>query len=123
MKIAVPVDMKEYNLTVSASFSRATHFLIDDEGSGESQTPVNIAAQSAGGAGIQAAQMIVDSGAQALLTPRCGQNAANVLLAAGIQLYKTIPSLSVMDNVKAFREGKLDKLNEIHEGFHGHKEK
>ena len=122
MKIAVPVDVKEQNLTVSVSFGRATHFLIDDEGSGASQILENTAAQSAGGAGIQAAQIIVDSGAQALLAPRCGQNAAKVLLAAGIRLYQTIPNYNAMDIIKAFREGKLDELHEIHEGLHGHKE-
>ncbi len=123
MKIAIPVETIEKNPAVSASFGRAAHFLIYDEESAASQTLENTAALSAGGAGIQAAQLIVDSGAQALLTPRCGQNAANVLLAAGIRLYKTIPALSAMDNVKAFNEGKLDELSEIHEGFHGHKEK
>lgn len=123
MKIAVPIETIETTMTVSASFGRATHFLIYDEESAASQTLENTAALSAGGAGIQAAQLIVDSGAQVLLAPRCGQNAANVLLAAGIRLYKSIPGLSAMGNVKAFKEGKLDELSEIHEGFHGHKEK
>ena len=123
MKIAIPAEINEQKPTVSASFGRATHFFIYDEDTTVSQTLENTAAQSAGGAGIQAAQMIVDSGAQALLTPRCGQNAANVLLAAGIRLYKTIPGTSAMDSVRAFQEGKLDELNEIHEGFHGHREK
>lgn len=122
MKITLPIETIDQTMTVSASFGRATHFLIYDDVSGESQIIENAAAQSAGGAGIQAAQLVVDSGAQVLLTPRCGQNAANVLLAAGIKLYKAIPGYGAMDNVKAFREGKLDELHEIHEGFHGHKE-
>ena len=123
MKIAIPAEMFEQNLIVSESFGRATHFFIYDEKTAASQELENTAALSAGGAGIQAAQLVVDSGAKALLAPRCGQNAANVLLAAGIRLYRTIPALSAMDNVKAFSEGKLDELSEIHEGLHGHKEK
>ena len=123
MKIAIPVETVEKDPAVSASFGRAAYFLIYDEGTGAGQTLGNTAALSAGGAGIQAAQLVVDSGAQALLAPRCGQNAANVLLAAGIRLYKTIPGLSAMENVKAFNEGKMVELSEIHEGFHGHKEK
>ena len=49
----------------------------------------NSAANSEGGAGIKAAQNVVDSKAEILITPRCGQNAADVLQAADIKIYKT----------------------------------
>ena len=78
----------------------------------------NSAAASRGGAGIKAAQMIVDNQAKALLTPRCGENAAEVIKSADIKIYKTIKS-SIQDNIDAFNAGKLEMLNEIHEGFHG----
>ena len=120
MKIAIPVDINEHSHTVSASFGRAAHFFIYDEDTGTGETIVNMAAHSAGGAGSQAAQAIADSDAKALLTPRCGQNAANVLLAAGIRLYKAAPGDSAMDSINALHEGKLEELQEIHEGFHGH---
>lgn len=80
----------------------------------------NSAAQSAGGAGIKAAQTLADSGAEILLTPQCGGNAAKVLLASDLKLYKTEPGLSAMENIRRFREDGLDRLNEIHEGFHRH---
>ena len=43
-----------------------------------------------------------------------------MLLAAGIRLYKAAPGDSAMDSIKALRDGKLEELQEIHEGFHGH---
>ena len=110
MKIAIPVDINEHSHTVSASFGRAAHFFIYDEDTGTGETIVNMAAHSAGGAGIQAAQAVADSGAGALLTPRCGQNAANVLLAAGMLPYKDAPGDSAMDSVKGWGEGEREGL-------------
>lgn len=74
---------------------------------------------SQGGAGIKAAQTIVDNNVNALITPRCGQNAADVIQGAGIELYKTIND-SIKDNISALNDGKLSLLEEIHAGFHKH---
>ena len=120
MKIAVPIDESGQDPAVAASFGRASSFLIYDEESGLKDILDNSAAQSAGGAGIKAAQTIIDSGTEILLTPQCGGNAARVLLAADMKLYKTEPGLSAMDNIRRFREDGLDRLDDIHEGFHRH---
>jgi len=63
-------------------------FLIYDTETKESIFLDNGAAASTGGAGIKAAQTIVDNKVNALLTPRCGENAANVLKSADIKIYK-----------------------------------
>ena len=120
MKIAVPVEGLGNDTTVSASFGRAAGFLVYDDDQGTTDILNNDAAQSAGGAGIWAAQTVVDSGAKILLTPQCGGNAAKVLLAAGVKLYKTQPGVSASENIKRFLRGELTELSEIHEGFHGH---
>lgn len=119
MKIAIPVNDKYMEAGVCQSFGRAPYFLIYDTESKESAFLVNDAAASRGGAGIKAAQTIVDNKAIALFTPRCGENAAEVLGTAGIKLYKTIND-SIEDNIKAFMEDKLPLLEEIHSGFHNH---
>jgi len=119
MKIAMPVDNKIMETNVCISFGRTPYFLIYDTDSKESIFLDNSAAASQGGAGIKAAQMIVDNKVSALLTPRCGENAAEVIKAANIKIYKTIDA-SVMDNISAFVGGKLSVLEEIHAGFHGH---
>lgn len=120
MKIAVPIEENGHETIVSISFGRASSFLIFDQETNTSQLLKNTAALSAGGAGIKAAQVIADSGAKILLTPQCGGNAARVLLAAGMRLYKTEPGKRAMDSIKQFLQGELEELTEIHEGFHGH---
>lgn len=119
MKIMIPVDENSTESKICISFGRAPYFLINDTDSNESKYIENTAADSQGGAGIKAAQIIVDNEAEILITPRCGQNAADVLNAANIKIFKSI-SDSVQDNINNFLSGKLSVLDEIHEGYHGH---
>lgn len=119
MKIAMPVDDKIIETNISQSFGRAPYFLIYDSESKESIFLDNSAAASQGGAGIKAAQIIVDNKVTALLTPRCGENAAEVINRANIQMFKVIND-SIEDNVKALKDGKLSLLVDIHAGFHNH---
>jgi predicted Fe-Mo cluster-binding NifX family protein len=119
MKIAIPVDEKNMETNVCVSFGRTPYFLIYDVETKESIFIDNSAAASTGGAGIKAAQIIVDNRANALLTPRCGENAAEVLKSAEIKIFKTAFA-SVKDNIDAFIAGKLPELDEIHAGFHGY---
>lgn len=119
MIIAIPVDDKSMESKVCISFGRAPYFLFYDTDAKAGTFFDNSAAASQGGAGIKAAQMIVDQCAGALLTPRCGQNAAEVLQAADVPLFKTRGD-SIRENVDAFRAGQLSPLDDIHPGFHGH---
>lgn len=122
MKIVIPVDDKSMETSVCQSFGRTPYFLIYDTESRRSLFIDNSAAASQGGAGIKAAQTIVDNNVSALLTPRCGENAAEVIKAANIKIYKTIND-SIMDNIDALNNGKLSLLADIHKGFHNHGEK
>ncbi|AHF08936.1 MULTISPECIES: NifB/NifX family molybdenum-iron cluster-binding protein [Dehalobacter] len=119
MKIAIPVDNNSMDSSVCISFGRAPYLLIYDTETEGSNFLDNSAAASQGGAGIKAAQNIVDSGAEAIITPRCGENAAEVLKAAEIKLYKNTNN-SIRDNIESFKEGKLSLLDDIHPGFHQH---
>ena len=94
-------------------------FLIYDTETKEKKYLDNSGIAMQGGAGIKAAQVIVDEKAEVLLAPRCGENAAKVLQAAGIKLYQS-EGLSVDDNLQAFQQGALQELTDIHPGFHGH---
>jgi predicted Fe-Mo cluster-binding NifX family protein len=89
MIIAIPTDDNTDRTNVCISFGRAPFFMLYDSETSNVRFIDNDAASSQGGAGIKAAQSLVDSKAGALLTPRCGDNAAEVLKAAGVGLYKT----------------------------------
>ena len=120
MRIALPVEDNSMESTICQSFGRAPYFLIYDTESQESVFLDNQGAVSQGGAGIKAAQTIVDSKVKALLTPRCGEQAASVLSAANIKIYRTTND-SIRDNIEALTNGTLVLLDEIHAGFHNHR--
>lgn len=119
MKIAIPVDEQNLKSGVCPSFGRAPYFLIYQTDTKERYYLDNSAVASQGGAGIKAAQVIADQGVTALLTPRCGENAEEVLRQSEILIYKTIPG-TVQQNVDAFVAEQLTLLSEFHPGFHGH---
>ena len=119
MLLAIPTESKDINTAVCPSFGRAPYFLLFDTESRKTAVIDNPGASAQGGAGIKAAQALVDRKADALLTPRCGENAAEMLQAANIALYKSRDG-SVASNITLFTEGKLALLEEIHAGFHKH---
>mgnify|MGYP001189012515 CR=1 FL=1 len=115
MKVVVPVN--DDQTSVCPSFARAPYFSVTDAASGVTEVIENTAASSEGGAGVRAAQIVVDLGAEALIAPRLGENAANVLKATGVKLYG--PKFDgVQANVGALLAGSLNPLTAIHPGFH-----
>lgn len=119
MRIAIPVDEKNIDSSICVSFGRTPYFLIYDTDTKKSEFFDNGAAKSTGGAGIKAAQILVDKKADIIITPRCGENAANVLKSAEIKIFKSNGS-SIKDNIDAYVSGNLSLLDNIHPGFHGH---
>ena len=59
-----------------------------------------------GGAGIQAAQFVIEQGAQAVLTGNVGPNAYNVFQAAGVPIY-LLTGGTVREAVEAYKAGRL----------------
>jgi predicted Fe-Mo cluster-binding NifX family protein len=119
VKIVIPVNEKSLSEGICISFGRTPFFMIYDTETKKETYLDNSAAAAQGGAGIKAAQAIVDSGADALITFRCGENAADVLNAAGVKIYKT-ESESILDSINLLEKGNLSILTQIHKGLHNH---
>ncbi|GAU76506.1 NifB/NifX family molybdenum-iron cluster-binding protein [Fusibacter sp. 3D3] len=120
MKIAIPVEDKHLDSTVCVSFGRTPYFLIYNTEDEVHSFLDNSAAASQGGAGIKAAQAVVDQAVNALLTPRCGENASEVLVEAGVTIYKT-NGTSIKENIELFKQNGLSALTEVHAGLHQHR--
>lgn len=119
MKIAIPMEEKSMSSSICVTFGRASYFLIFDTDTEKETYIENPAAAAQGGAGIKAAQAVIDAGAEAVILPRLGQNAAEVFEAGQIALYKAEFG-SVKHNIELLKNRKLAKLTEFHSGFHGH---
>jgi len=62
----------------------------------------------AGGAGINSAKAVIDTGAQAVLTGNCGPNAERTLRAGNIKLYTGVTG-TVAEAVAQFKAGSLQE--------------
>ncbi len=118
MKIAVPAAEKDIQSQVSITFGRSLYFIIVESDTMDFQAIENQAVNAQGGAGILAAQTVLDSGAEVLVTPHLGQNAADVLKRADIEIMQAVPG-TVKDLVDMYKNGELKALKEIHPGYHG----
>ena len=107
MKIAITSKGTDLDSEVDPRFGRAPYILIVNSETFEFEVLDNKANVNAlKGAGIQAASMISDKGAEVLLTGFCGPNAFKTLKAAKIGVANDAGG-SIRDAVKAYLDGKL----------------
>ncbi len=106
MKIAISATGKDLTSAVDPRFGRAAYLLIVDP---ETKTIVEIidnqaASEAAQGAGIKAATLIADAGAEAVLTGVVGPKAAAVCEKAGIAMLNGITG-TVAEAIEQFLTG------------------
>ncbi|NLT41722.1 MAG: dinitrogenase iron-molybdenum cofactor biosynthesis protein [Anaerolineae bacterium] len=110
MKVVVTAQGKDLDSPTSPIFGRCPVFAIVDSDTMAIETFDNASAAAGGGAGIQAAQWVVDQGAEAVLSLNVGPNAFAVLVQAGVAVYR-IEGGTVREVVQALNEGRLEALS------------
>lgn len=107
MKLAITSKGTDLNAQIDPRFGRAAYILIVDTDTMDIEVLDNTEnINRLKGAGIQAAAMISDRGADALLTGFCGPNAVKTLNAAKIKVGVEV-SGTVQNAIDAFKEGKV----------------
>ncbi|WP_422485590.1 NifB/NifX family molybdenum-iron cluster-binding protein [Gudongella sp. DL1XJH-153] len=119
MIIGIPADKEDMNGPVSGSFGRAPYYFVYDDKKESGIFILNTAATAQGGAGVKAAQLLVDQNTDIVISPQLGENAAQVLQASNTKLYQSKEG-SLMDNILMLKDGKLGQLMNVHEGYHKH---
>ena len=107
MKLAVTSQGPGIDSPVDPRFGRAKYFLLIDTDSGQPETVDNSQLLNAAqGAGIQAAQNVVELEVEAVVTGNVGPKAFSVLEAGGIKMY--IGATGSVEN--AVEQLKADRL-------------
>jgi predicted Fe-Mo cluster-binding NifX family protein len=106
MKIAVSATGKDLNSPIDPRFGRCQYFLFVDPETMEFEVLENEGLMAMGGAGVQAAQLIVQRGASVLITGNLGPNAASALSASGIKVY-LVPGGTINDVITSYKSGSL----------------
>lgn len=90
-------------------FGRCTYFVVVDTDTMQFQAVENVAAMQGSGAGIAAAQLVANTGAEAIVAGNFGPNASQTLAAGGIRLYSS-PGGTVREVVEALKTGQLQGM-------------
>jgi predicted Fe-Mo cluster-binding NifX family protein len=107
MNIAVTSQGADLESQVDPRFGRAKKFIIYNTETEEFAAIDNTQnLNAAQGAGIQAAQNIINTGSEALLTGHCGPKAFRTLAAGGVKVYSGV-SGTVKEAVEKFMKGEL----------------
>ncbi len=119
MIIAMASNSKDENAVLDNRFGRAKYLALyhtQDKIFSYFQNTVSLG--SVQGAGVQAAQMVVDSDAKALVTANCGPKAFKVLSAAGVQIYKS-EAKKLSEIINLYNQNKLERMEDPNVKGHG----
>jgi len=107
MKLAITSTGPDLSSTLDPRFGRARYLLMVDMPFRTVQSVDNHLSMSAAeGAGVQAAQNVIDNRAEALITGHCGPKAFRALKAAGVEVYLA-PQGTVTETLDRFDHGQF----------------
>jgi predicted Fe-Mo cluster-binding NifX family protein len=108
MKLAIPVVAANLDAALEPRFGRTPFFAIcDSNGEEETQFIENLATQEAHGAGVMAAQILIDHDVEAVASQKYGPNGSQALQQAGIACYLFGDAKSISEVVEAFSKHTL----------------
>ncbi len=110
MKIAVASSGKSLDSLVDARFGRCPYFLIIDSKTEKFEVIKNVSGQEFRGAGISAAQAIVNKGVKVAIAGNFGPNAVNVLSSSEVEIFGGVSSVTISEILEKYKRGKL-KVN------------
>ena len=111
MKICVTAVAGDLSAEVDPRFGRCKYFVFVDSETTDFEAMPNEAFNAPGGAGIQAAETVVNKSAEVLVTGNVGPNAFQVLSAAGVKI-ATGAFGTVKEVVEKYKSGGLNKAAE-----------
>ncbi len=109
MKIVVTANGADLDAPASPVFGRCPIYVFVDTETMQFEAVGNPAVAAGGGAGIQAAQFVIEQGAQAVVTGNAGPNAFNVFQTANVPIY-LFGGGTVRQAVEAYKARKLQSV-------------
>ncbi len=104
MKIAISSQGTTLDSQMDPRFGRAAYFMLVDTETMAFTVLENSSGQ--GGAGIAAGKIVIDAGAQSVLTGNCGPNAERTLRAGNVKLFTNV-SGTIAEAIESFKKGSL----------------
>ena len=106
MTVAISATSSSLDASIDPRFGRCQYFIIINSTTLDFEACSNTSKNAMSGAGISAAQILIDKNVQTVITGRIGPNARDVLDAAGIKIV-TGASNTVRETLKHYLNGQL----------------
>jgi len=108
MKICITSLGQDLDSPIDPRFGRCQYFLLLDEDGKLEQALPNSGIGAVGGAGIAAAQQIVNQGVGVLITGNIGPNASGALMAGKVKVFLGPSGVTAKEAFSMWKENKLN---------------
>ena len=111
MKVCITSSGPNLDSSVDPRFGRCLYFIfVDDKEKIDVVSNAGVKAMS--GAGIQAAQTVVNQGAKIVITGNVGPKALSVLMTSGIKIFQVRSEVKIAEALTAFKQGQLPEITQ-----------
>lgn len=118
MKIGISAKGTTLDSLLDERFGRCEYFLIYNSNNEQINTLENRGQTAAGGAGIKAAQQLIDEKVDAIITGHLGPNAYGLIDKAGIKAYQCNRML-MSSAIHKLENNELSEIKEAGSAHHG----
>ena len=118
MKIAISTAGKNIDSLLDSRFGRCEYFQIHDSESKEVIVIENKGLTCSGGAGIAAAQQLIDENIDVVITGNLGPNAFEIIEKAEIKPYKC-GNISIQSVLEKFKNNELQEITLVGPAHNG----
>jgi len=118
MKIAISAKGKTSDDLIDMRFGRCEHFQIHDTELKVAQIIENKGLSASGGAGIVAANKLIDENVDVIITGNLGPNAFKIIDASDIKAYKC-DTTSIKEALEKYNNNELEEIKITGNAHHG----
>ena len=113
MKICVTSTGSDLDSIIDNRFGRCLYFIfVDSKNFKKFDAVSNTGTGAMRGAGITAAQIVVNQGAEVVITGNIGPNAFGVLGTSGIRIFQAVSGTKIKDVLTAFKQEQLPEITQ-----------
>jgi len=121
MKICITSSGPNLDSFIDPRFGRCLYFIfVDDKNPDKFEAIQNTGVSAMRGAGITAAQIVVDKKAEIVISGNFGPNAFEVLSASGVKILRAKTGIKAREALEAFKQGQLSEMTQPFGGELGH---
>lgn len=112
MKLAITVNAASPESPLEPRFGRTPFFAVyDTEDKEDVKFIENVATQEAHGAGVMAAQILIDNNVEAIVCAKYGPNGSQALQQSGLTCYLFGTETTISEIVESYKNGSLAKFS------------